>query len=101
MPRDVKNKVNRLVLRSMLLFIRLELSFGYINYFIEMNCRWPVPKPRWCRPEDVESDEDDDKLAFDSFGQLQYYHIHLLMLVDSVQQIFQHFSYAMLYSHLF
>jgi hypothetical protein len=53
-----------------LLFIRLELSFGYINYFIEMNCRWPVPKPRWCHPEDVESD-DNDKLAFDSFGQLQ------------------------------
>ncbi|RLN18850.1 hypothetical protein C2845_PM02G39570 [Panicum miliaceum] len=46
MPRDVKNKVNR----------------------------WPVPKPRWCRPEDVESD-DDDKLAFDSFGQLQYSYI--------------------------
>ena len=74
MPRDVKNKVNRLVLRSMLLFIRLELSFGYINYFIEMNCRWPVPKPRWCRPEDVESD-DDDKLAFDHIGQLQYSYI--------------------------
>ena len=71
MPRDVKNKVNRLVLRSMLLFIRVKLSFGFKNYFIEMNCRWPVPKPRWCRPEDVESD-DDDKLAFDDFGQLQY-----------------------------
>ncbi|RCV39198.1 hypothetical protein SETIT_8G204400v2 [Setaria italica] len=47
MPRDVKNKVNR----------------------------WPVPKPRWCRPEDVESG-DDDKLAFDHFGRLQYsYHL--------------------------
>lgn len=43
MPGDVKNKVNR----------------------------WPVPKPRWCRPEDVESD-DDDKLAFDDTGRLQY-----------------------------
>ena len=71
MPRDVKNKVNRLIFRSMLLFIRVKLSFGFKNYFIEMNCRWPVPKPRWCRPEDVESD-DDDKLAFDDFGQLQY-----------------------------
>ena len=30
-----------------------------------------MPKPRRCRPEDVESD-DDDKLAFDDFGQLQY-----------------------------
>uniref|UniRef100_I1PZF4 Uncharacterized protein n=1 Tax=Oryza glaberrima TaxID=4538 RepID=I1PZF4_ORYGL len=46
MPRDVKNKVNR----------------------------WPVPKPRWCRPEDAESD-DDDKLAFDDIGQLQYSYI--------------------------
>jgi hypothetical protein len=46
MPRDVKNKVNR----------------------------WSVPKPRWCRPEDAESD-DDDKLAFDDTGQLQYSYI--------------------------
>lgn len=30
-----------------------------------------MPKPRWCRPEDVESD-DDDKLAFADMGQLQY-----------------------------
>nr|CAB3503201.1 unnamed protein product [Digitaria exilis] len=43
MPRDVKDKINR----------------------------WPVPKPHWCRPEEVESD-DDDKLAFDDFGRLQY-----------------------------
>lgn len=73
MPRDVKNKVNRLLFRSMLLFIRLKLSFGYISYFVEMN-RWSVPKPRWCRPEDAESD-DDDKLAFDDTGQLQYSYI--------------------------
>ncbi|CAN6218254.1 unnamed protein product, partial [Urochloa humidicola] len=33
--------------------------------------RWPVPKPRWCRPEEVESN-DDDKLAFDHFGRLRY-----------------------------
>ncbi|KAG2634582.1 hypothetical protein PVAP13_2NG178100, partial [Panicum virgatum] len=49
MPRDVKNKVNR----------------------------WPVPKPHWCHPEDIESDDDDDddKLAFDHIGQLQYSYI--------------------------
>jgi len=75
MPRDVKNKVNRLIFRSMLLFIRVKLSFGFKNYFIEMNCRWPVPKPHWCHPEDIESDDDDDKLAFDHIGQLQYSYI--------------------------
>jgi hypothetical protein len=72
MPSDVKNKVNRLVFRSMLLFIS-KLSFGYINYFIE-NCRWPVPKPRWCHPEDIESD-DDDKLASDHTARIQYNYV--------------------------
>ncbi|CAL5082221.1 unnamed protein product [Urochloa decumbens] len=46
MPTDVKDKVNR----------------------------WPVSKPCWCHPDDVESD-DDDKLAFNDFGQLQYSYI--------------------------
>ena len=34
-----------------------------------------MPKPHWCHPEDIESDDDDDKLAFDSFGKLQYIYI--------------------------
>lgn len=72
MPEDDEDKINRLVFQSMLLFIWLKLSFGYMNYFISLkHCRWPVPKPHWCRPEEVESD-DDDKLAFDDFGRLQY-----------------------------
>ncbi|XP_022680067.1 uncharacterized protein LOC101762774 [Setaria italica] len=34
--------------------------------------RFPVPMPRWCHPEEVESD-DDDELSFDpESGQLKY-----------------------------
>jgi len=33
-----------------------------MNYFIELNCRWPVPMPSWCLPED--KSDDDDELGF-------------------------------------
>jgi hypothetical protein len=36
-----------------------------INYFIEFNCRWPVPMPRWCHLEDRNEDKSDDELGFE------------------------------------
>ena len=40
--------------------IKMGLSSGNINYFIQLNYRWPVPMPHWRHPDFVDEDKSDD-----------------------------------------
>ena len=50
-----------------------------INYFIQLNYRWPVPLPHWRHPEFLDDDKSDDddadaELVKSKFGRMKISH---------------------------